>query len=361
MKSTISDVRQLFNVKALAAAGFKPGAIPNNSFGIVDEDANLTVLPTSKATLPDNFRFVGKVNGRTYFSIDTISKDCCALGRGLAKEYAAPKPETWSVTISHCDCIRSAALNIHISDDRLMRIHGMTWADRDLIVAVTREEVEAQCDCKGGVVHETYQNHVITKLLYQKLLALGSPFHTAIVQTTGGTVLSDVATVEAYIAANKAVNTDSDLTNDSDKLTLFVQAALPANFDYADLDANYHYPQGTTILPSVTVNGDIGVAFTKVASHGYRVGYGGDLRAEEFASMSLYTNLNHYPQLSCGLASPNLVYQFENSKQYHTVSFEASSVKSGLEDVPEGSRKKWHILLGTESMSVYNTLKALFA
>jgi len=361
MKSTIPDIRQMFNVKSIAGANLKPAAISNNSFGIVDEATNLTVSPTNKSDLPDSMRFVAKVNGRTYFSLDSISKECCALGKGLAKEYAAPAQETWAATISHCDCIRSASLNVHIGDDRLMRIHGMTWADRDFVVALTKEEIEAQCDCKGGEVHGTYQNHIITKLLYKKVLELDSPFYGASVQTASGTGFPTISSLESYIAANKAANTDADPTNDSDMLQLVLRAKLPGDFDYADLDAQYSYPSGTVIRPSVTVNGNHSPVFTKISNHGYRIGYGADLRAEEFESMSLYTNLNHYPQISCGLASPNLVYQFENGKHYHTVSFEASSLKSGLEEVHEGPRKRWHILLGTESPSVYNTLKTLFA
>ena len=43
MKSTLADNKQLFNVKAIAAAGLAPTAIPDGQFGVLDEATGLTV------------------------------------------------------------------------------------------------------------------------------------------------------------------------------------------------------------------------------------------------------------------------------------------------------------------------------
>jgi len=358
MKNTLADVRQLFNVKALAAAGLSPSAIPADTFGIVDEASNVTVAPANFAALPDSFRFVSKLGGMVYQSAGTLRKDC--LGKKSKRPYKAGQEELWSATVTHCGCLRSVSLGIHIGDDRLLRNNGLTWADRDTVFAATREELEAQCECQGGTVHETYQNHIATKLLWQKITAENSPFYTAYVEDESGNSLATLAAIEAFIAANKAVNTDSDATNDSDKLVLFIEGKPQPPGKYADLEANYTYPRGVSLLPSATVNGGIGIAFTKAVPLVYPSGDGYDLRAEEFAAMSLWTGLNHYPQTSCGLPSKDLVYQFENGKQYHTVGFEACAEKSGLEDVFEGNSRKWHITLGTESSGLYTQLGNIF-
>ena len=76
--------------------------------------------------------------------------------------------------------------------------------------------------------------------------------------------------------------------------------------------------------------------------------------------MSLYTNLNFYPRLSDGIQNPDLVYQFENNKNYKTITFEFDSKKSGLEDVPEGRYKKFGVLFGTENNTIFNQLSAMF-
>jgi len=358
MKSTLADVRQLFNVRAIAAAGLSPSAIPADTFGIVDEASDLTVSPANHAALPDSFRFVSKLGGRVYHSAGTLRRDC--LGKKSKQPYRAEVTEHWSATIAHCGCLRTVSLGIHIGDERLLRNHGLTWADRDTVFVATREELEAQCECAGGEVHETYQNHVATKLLWQKITAENSPFYRAYVEDESGNGYDTLADIEAFIASNKAVNTDGNPANDSDKLVLYVAGKLQPPGSYADLEANYVYPRGVSLLPSATVNGGIGIAFTKVSPLVYPMGDGYDLRAEEFAAMSLWTGLNHYPQISCGLPSKDLAYQFENGKKYHTVGFEACAEKSGLEDVHEGNARKWHVTLGTEDPMVYSQLAGIF-
>jgi len=141
---------------------------------------------------------------------------------------------------------------------------------------------------------------------------------------------------------------------------LYIFGRVRPTGSYNDLEVNYTYPRGTKLKPHITLNGSVPVPFAKVMDLEYEIGSGYDLRAEEFEAMSLWTGLNHYPQLGDGIASPGLVYQFENGKQYHTVGFEACAEKSGLEGVFEGDNRKWHILLGTEDSMVYSTLANIF-
>jgi len=212
MKNTLADVRQLFNVKELAPSGLSPAAMLDDTFGIINEATNLTVLPSDFASLPDSFRFVSKLGGRVWQSAGTIAKSC--IGDRTKKPYKAGQREEWRATIAHCGCIRGVGLGIHIEDDLLLRSHGMTWADRDVLFEVTRPELD--CGCRNGKPHEVYENHVATLLLFRKIKAAGSPFYDAYVEDESGTYYSDVASVEAFVAANKAVNTDGDDTNDSD-------------------------------------------------------------------------------------------------------------------------------------------------
>jgi hypothetical protein len=90
------------------------------------------------------------------------------------------------------------------------------------------------------------------------------------------------------------------------------------------------------------------------------LGAGYDLRAEEFENMNYYTNLNFYPTLSDGIASQNLMYQFENNTNYNVVNFEFFSKKTGLQDVPEGEHKKFGVLLATKTTAVFTKLVSIF-
>ena len=72
--------------------------------------------------------------------------------------------------------------------------------------------------------------------------------------------------------------------------------------------------------------------------------------------MSLYTNLNHYPQLSDGIATDDLVYQFVNGAQYNTVDFEFATDKVNRND---GDKRSFGVMLATDNAGVFTALKAL--
>src|SRR5690606_31397173 len=100
MNSTLADVKQLFNVKAIATAGLTPEAIPANTFGVIDDSTGLTVVPANFAALPAKFRFVSKLNGKVYYSFDVIEKD--KIKYKNAKAYTAPAVNIWETTIESC-------------------------------------------------------------------------------------------------------------------------------------------------------------------------------------------------------------------------------------------------------------------
>ena len=343
MKSTISDNRQLFNVKAIAAAGLTPNNIPEGTFGVVDEDTNLTVLPVTYAALPKNFRFISKLDGKVYYSFDTIGKT--KIYNEKAKVYQAEVVNSWKATLASCDCTKGITLNIGIDEQSLIMRDGLTWKHKDFIVAVSPEEL-ACYDCAGK---GAYENNVMTKLLFEKVLAINSPFYTAQVQTEEGVVLADSAAIQAFIDTNYVVNTGEDSLNNGEKLVLFIKGKPQPAKAFRDLEINYVYPRGVRLSPFATINGVKTIAFEEVVPLTFELGAGPDMRAEESDAMSLYTGLNHYKTLSDGIASADLIYQFENSKNYDTFTFEFDSKKSGLGDVPEGKDKAFNVILGSET------------
>jgi len=173
--------------------------------------------------------------------------------------------------------------------NRNLLIPEIDWTHNDFVVAVAPQELLCSCSCDG--TKKVYENNIITKVLYDKIIAINSPFYTAEVTEEDGTPVPDVA---AFVLANEAVNTDDDDTNDGPKLKLVIKGKLSPAVTYKDLDVNYVYPRGVKLNPALTVNGESTIAFTETQSLGFEVGAGYDLRAEEFESMSLYTNLNFY-------------------------------------------------------------------
>lgn len=353
MKSTLADTKQLFNIKAIAY-NTNINALTEGQFGVFPEGSDISVpTGTTYATLPTQFRLVSKLNGKLYYSFDTIEKN--KIFNQVTKNYVAEQVNIWEVLIENCNCINGVILKLNITEQSLIQRDGLTWTHNDFVVAVSPKELTCFCSCDG--TKKVYENNILTKVLYDKIIAINSPFYTAEVTEEDGTPVPDVA---AFVLANKAVNTDDDDTNDGPKLKLVIKGKLSPAVTYKDLDVNYVYPRGVKLNPALTINGESTIAFTETQSLGFEIGAGYDLRAEEFESMSLYTNLNFYPRLSDGIQNPDLVYQFENNKNYKTITFEFDSKKSGLEDVPEGRYKKFGVLFGTENNTIFNQLIAMF-
>ena len=401
MKSTISDNGQIFNVKAIAANGLAPSAIPEGQFGIVDTDTGLTFGAPFTGGLPDNFMFVSKLNGRVYYSFDTIARSSIKNVNSLA--YTPEQVNIWTGIVESCDCQRGVQLGIYIDEDSLIRRDGLTWAHKDFIVEVAPQELACLCDCTGKSV---YDNNIMTKLLFEKINALESPYYEAFVRpdltgvvtyanntardaalpspSTGDVAISNttyqiyngtfwedisdvtidggafagISTVDHILNIVRDVNTDNDETNDGPKFVLAIYGKPQPAPNYRDLEVNYVYPRGVRITPTLLINGDKSITFTEVQDLRYEQGAGYDMRHEEFCLMSLHTKLNFYPQLSDGIASPDLVYQFENGQNYSGVTFEFDSDK--VERSGTGDTKRFTVTLATTDFDVNSDLNNLF-
>ena len=283
---------------------------------------------------------------------DTIKKS--QLSPLASKAYQAEAVNIWEGVVENTECIKTVLIKIGIEEEALMRRDGLTWTDTDQSVVDAPIEI-ALGECTGQPV---YDNHVITKAIWEKINANDSQFYLAKVKITGGAALADAAAIDAHIAANKAANTDGNPVTDTATLTLIIEGKPAAARNYKDLDVNYIFPRGAKLFPSILLNGgDSAITLTETQEITYQLGAGADLRAEEFESLSLYTNLNHYPQLHDGIATDDLVFQFENGKEYSTVDFEFFTEKVNKND---GDKRSFGVMLASETPSVYNALVALF-
>lgn len=352
MKSTLTDKKQLFNVKAIAAANLSPSDIPEGQFGIVDVATDKTVAPTDFASLPDEFKLISKLGGKVYYSFDNIKKDELVTGSAIATPYSPEKNNIWETTIADANFEKSLDLVLNYDQLTQNTKNGIGW-ERE-IFTVTPVELDWNCDG----TYPIYENNIITSLLAKKINAVESPFFEAEVRSAADD--SVIADPEALAATNKAVNTDADGTNNGPLFKLVVKSKLQPAGLYHDLEVNYVYPRGVRLNPVIQVDGVNKYDFTELQANAYEIGAGYDLRAEEFECMSLYTNLNFYPQLSDKLASPDLVYQFENGVNYNTVIFEFKSKKSGEQDTFDGNYKRFSVLLGTSDGTVFSTLSSIF-
>lgn len=394
MKSTLADIKQLFNVKAIATAGLAPEAIPANTLGIVNVATGLTVVPANFAALPEKFRIISKMNGQVFYSFDDIEKS--KLKNAIAKDYTAPVTNIWEAVIENCKCTEAVTLVINIDEASLMQRDGLTWTHADSIVEVSPAELKCFCNCDGQ--HKVYENNVLTMLLVNKINGSDSPFYSAkagidttaaatgttappsSAQTAGdmyirtgstspglyiyngtawelvGDITGTVTDLEAFVEANKAINTDEDDTNDGAMLKLIIEGKPVEASDYNDLDVNYIYPRGVRLTPSLRVDGSV-MEFTETQDVVFEIGAGYDLRAEEWENMNHYTNLNYYPRLSDGIQAANLKYQFENGTNYNTVTFEFFTDKVERNN---GDKRLFGVLLGTSVAGVYTSLKNMF-
>ncbi len=407
MKSAISDIRQSLNIKAIATAGLTPDAIPNNTLGIIDVATNLTVAPADYAALPAQVRLINKVNGQVYVTVNDIHKN--KIFNTISKAYTASQVNIWEAIIEHCTCIDNGfSMNIYIDDQELHQRDGMTWVHQDYIVDVTPEELACQDNLclLGEDKYPTYENNIVSKALWLKAQQKNSEFYTidivldidgvttyadaaardaavttpaignlAILTTPGNitiyngsawVVVGDaegvltLAGMEAIISDFQTVNTDSDDTNDGPKFITRLSGKTEVTPNYKELEVNYIYPRGTRFLnPVIKLNdGNKVIAMTETQALGYEIGAGYDLRSEEFDYMSLYTKLNFYPQLTDGVASPDLVYQFDNQTNYSTVTFDYENDK--VNNVGDSDKLRKSLLLASSDSDVYDDLVAIF-
>jgi len=399
MKSTLADIRQLFNVTNIAYST-NINALTEGQFAVFAEGSDVSVASgTTYLTLPDKFRIVSKLGGKIYYSLDTIEKT--RMFNQMATEYQPQQINIWEAVIQHCNCIDGVRLNINVSEQSLIQRDGLTWTHNDFVVIVSPQELLCFCNCDGS--KPVYENNILTQLLYEKVNALNSPYYEAAVSidiadldtyanqgaldiavpsptqgdlaiVTGaglkqyngsawvvvGTVLGQLTDVATFVETNKTVNTDDNLLNDGVLLTLIIKGKLSPTLTYKEIDVNYVYPRGVRINPSLSINNEVSIAFSETQQLAFEIGAGYDLRAEEWENMNFYTNMNFYPRLSDGVTVPGLTYQFENNTTYNTITFEFGSKKSGLEDVPEGNYKKFMMLLGIEDDTLYSALVDMF-
>ena len=401
MKNTLAQNKQLFNVKAIADSKTLDNLI-DGEFGVYAEGAVTSQAATvAFAALPEKFRFVAKLGGQVYYSFDTISKSSIKASTELA--YTAPAVNIWEgiVASSACDSITTATLRINLDEDSLMRERGLSWVNMDSSDVSAPTALTAACDSTGNPV---YDNQVITELLVKQVNGSESPFYLAksSYDVTGVTVYADQATLDTavpapttgavavvtadgfkvytgaawvvigdiaglltdaglaiLVVAQKTINTDGVPATDGSYLTLIIEGKPAVARNYKDLDVNYIYPRGVKLTPAITLNGDDGpsIEFTETQDIAYEIGAGADLRAEEFECLSLYTNLNNYPQLSDGVASEDLIFQFENGVNYSVVNFEFSTDKVNRND---GDKRNFNVLLATENAGVFAALKTMF-
>lgn len=352
MKDTLANVKQLFNVKSIAY-NTNMNTLADGQFGIFPNDSDVSIPSgTTLATMPEKFRIISKLDGKHYFSFDAIEK--ARISNTMAKPYVAEKVNIWKGIVKDCTCMGGAILSINISEQSLIQRDGLTWTHKDFIVDISPKELDCYCNCDGS--KPVYENNVLTMLLHEKITAMNSPFYESKVELEDGTPITDVRT---FVETNKAINTDANTTNDGAMLVLVIQGKPSKQENYRDLEINYVYPRGVRIQPSVQIIGtDKSIGFTEFQPLQFEIGAGYDIRAEEFDNMSYYTNMS-YPQLNCGIADPRLVYQFENKKNYNTLTFEFESKKTGL-GVRGESHKDFGVMLATDDTAVFTELVSMF-
>lgn len=395
MESTLADVKQLFNAKALAT----PGPVENmgdNEFGIVDYSTGNIVTPANFEALPEVFDLVARVNGKVYYGSSPITKS--SIRHMALQEYQAPERNHWAATIENCKCTKLVQLFVGITEAADMTQNGLNWNNRDVIVEVAPEELECYCSCDG--IHPVYENNVFTKILVEKVNISRNMYYEAFAtvnldeadgsgsslpgdpdkhdtynKTGGGAEgfyvydgtawvqLSDgdgkVTDLEAFVEAFKEVNTGDDEEAYGPKLVFnLLGSEYPANPVFADLEPNYIYPRGVILKPSLKVD-DTAIQFEEIQPIVYELGSGYDMRAEEWDNMNYYTNLNFRPQEYDGLQNAKLRYQFDNNVNYNVITFEHTTDKVNFNS---GRKRLFGITIGipTTASAVLTGLKNAF-
>lgn len=363
MKSTLADVKQLFNVKNIAF-GVAMDALADNQLAIFAEGSNTSIAQnTTFNTLPDKFFIVAKLDGKAYYSFETIEK--AKIQNVAATPYQAEQVNIWKGLIDNCACIKDVKLIVNIDETSLMMRDGMTWTHRDIAVVVPTEELNCACDIAGGERDEVLENNIMTKLLVEKVNNLDSDFYFAKAQTAAG---EDIENIDTFITENNAEAVGETPAGAKEKIFIVLEGKPQPAGPYRDLDVNYIFPRGVRLMPAAEVDGKViplfggdgqskPIVFEEVQELKIELGAGADLRKEEWDNMNYYTTLNYRTQLCDGIADPNLTYQFENKVNYNTLALEFRAKKV---ERNSGEERLFGVLFGTSESTVFTKLKSLF-
>lgn len=335
MKSTISDIRYIFNVKALAK-GKAIDALQPGELGIFSPDAATSTSATTFAGMPKEFNFVLNTGKGMIISPWIANKN--RIVNPIEKAPTTAQPEIWETTITNCECTKGFSLKVHIDETTLMNQEGFNWGHQDTHIGMTSEEMD--CYCQDGEFISTEDNNRVTVALAKKIIAANSPYYTA-------KVMEDVEGVDTEV-------TDLDSLDGSANVKLQIVGKNIPTEAYGTIETNYVHLRGVKLTPVITLNDGRGIEFTKIQELEYAVGEGYDLKAEEWDNMNTYTTLNYQTRLSDGLPSNNIYYQFEDGKSYHTFTMEYDRDKQ--DRAGEGDKNRILLVFASETEAIINEL-----
>lgn len=348
MITTLPYITQPFYVKKLASAGLTIDKIPEGELGIVDELTGKTVSaldPKKKIT------FVKTFNGKPLYLVDSINKNF--VRNVLVKKYQKEQVQKFKATIDYCSCIKSVNLNITASGNSIYEQTGQM----DAVFGFNQTspaELDCFCNCSG---QQTYANHLITFYLYKQILAMKSPYFTAKVTKESGSELTDEKAIEDFIKQNKEKNTNDDPADDSEKLSLIIEALPQANM----VTSPYHRVSNgpLKIVPTISINDTVFVLFEETQKGKAEIGAGLDLMQEEWDNINFYTTANYSHQMENGMFVDDVDYQFKKDGTYDTVTLEFDTDKTYRAGTNE--KKSFGLLLGTDAGNgVVDAIEALF-
>lgn len=336
MKSRIPYIKKIIHVKKFAAADLTLDKLEPGTLAFTDEDLNKTVKPTTLGALPTRAQLVFNLNGKLVQASDLFLRT--NVTDVTAKKYTTERVAIYKTIVDCCDCIDTVILNVKVQGSAIAQNIGRDFIDFAYTVTAP-PELNCFCDCSGK---GTYANHIMTYNLLKQIAAKPNPYFTAYARIVDGEELATPEAVLAHIEKNKKVNTDDDAKNDTAKLSLHIKAK-PAKAEPFMDDRDVVSNRAFKLIPSVSINGTYNVPFEQTQEPRYEIGAGADLRREEWDNCNNYTTLNYMHRDGDGRINP-IQFQFENGKNYDTITFNASSYKSDKSG--EGDRKGTTYVLG---------------
>lgn len=350
MKSTISDIRQLFNVKKIVDADTELNKLKPGELAIVNRATGKVVKPSSYDDLPSEFGMVYNHSGKMIYSFEPVIKDW--IRNVVARDYKEPKEEIWEGQINSCSSITSARLVVNY-DSTL--VNNNTTSGFDFFVEVAPEEFACYCSCSDSSV---YQTDVMTMLLVKKAIENNNGIFKVFAKDSENTEYTDIKSLKAYVESKKEVNTDEDKGNDTKPLKIVVKSIIQPAGTFIPEAGNYLYGRSVNLNPVVVVNDTTTCKFEKTQEGIAEIGIGADLKFEEYQNYNFYTTNNFVQYIEGKSITSDYTFMFEDEGKYKTVTFEYFTNKSKRNG--EGDKKSFVVLLGTSDNGVWEELKQLF-
>ena len=260
-------------------------------------------------------------------TVDTINTSAGSVGgtidSNLVEGYSfrphtAPRPQIIEVSDFKAGCDTEYAIKIEFRNQRNYRLQGYVPFSHTYVVKTSC--CDGCEDCPSGDCNELVKLFVDAINLDERGLVVAEAVDG------NGTVITDM---DAFIATNAAVNSDSDNTNDVCAKIRLTSVPLKVN-NFCNVNVKYYKPRQTTMIVSLVEGFGCSGKVETTQDAAFEEGNGYDVKQREYKAGGWNGRPGPYKTLtSTGLANEGFAYFADANTKYDQIALTYDNKATG--------------------------------